>query len=416
MESKENKSRNDGILAKAKLISAAMNNEKPKRSLSAYNFFVKEERANILANIDSDSTLKSSKGEIASNRSRPMKKRRMIDTAKKNLEQTGNGISFEQIGKMIGERWQVVKANPEVFKKYENLAFEDHKRYDREMNEYNERKKKILFPLLHSKSQTSQPSRSKVTIASNEIARNFHKSHRSQPIGSYRKINREAMSFSDRDTAIANNLSHLRPVSNFQPLLPNRVQFPQSQLAHYRNPDLLEKQIPFSAMHNVGDPQAIALDVALRQQEEQIALLRQLSKPSAGFDSLYQDYIQFEQAKAALTGPEQELNFQQRPHIAARFAPNVESLTAQQYPLLPVELNAFSQRNQLSMLSSQLDPSSSNLDLSRAWASILSQRSDESDLSMLPFQGSQGKPQSNPDNTAALLMAYSDMTRRNPRS
>jgi hypothetical protein len=90
--------------------------DKPKRPLSAYNCFFKEERARILGSIPDyqsfeDGTCKG--------------KRRRAQHGK---------ISFEELGKTIGQRWQSL--TPEEAMVYKMKAAEDMKRYRNEMAEY----------------------------------------------------------------------------------------------------------------------------------------------------------------------------------------------------------------------------------------------------------------------------------------
>ncbi|KAK1737334.1 hypothetical protein QTG54_012201 [Skeletonema marinoi] len=65
---------------------------KPKRPMSAYNFFFREERANIL----SESTKKTEEGEAA------------------------EPTSFEDIGRIIGQRWRAI--DPDELAKYKEMA------------------------------------------------------------------------------------------------------------------------------------------------------------------------------------------------------------------------------------------------------------------------------------------------------
>ena len=82
---------------------------KPKRPMSAYNFFFREERANIL----SEST-KTGEGEG-----------------------DGEPTSFEDIGRIIGQRWRAI--DPEELAKYKEMAKKDSDRYRDEMkNFYND--------------------------------------------------------------------------------------------------------------------------------------------------------------------------------------------------------------------------------------------------------------------------------------
>jgi len=354
------------------------------------------------------------------NHSRPMKKRRLLHVEKNNVE---GKKSFVQVGKMHGEQWC-----------HENNAFDDRKKNGNEMETLNGDKKNILrvepstIPSKsHPKSETLQSIKSKLTAISDHSDACMNKifpacpSDRGKTKELENSINKEkdiatphGISRPRNDTI---NLSNTSTLSNLQSLLSNRVQVPsisdflaQSQTASHPNTDLLASQTQLSAIPNVGIPQSSALDL-LRQQEEQLALLRHLSIPNPMIDSLYREQIQLEQAKALLAGSQSSLHpLQQQAHIPSTHAPNIESLlTQQQHNILPAALYPLSQQAQLALLSSQLDPSSTNFGLLRACASILSQsRNNELDSSStLPFQGNHVQPESSSDDaTAALLMAY----------
>jgi len=101
--------------------------DKPKRPLSAYNYFFKEEREKIVKivlaedpsavkqNLDDDGYLdKESIGR---------------------LRKEGGKVSFEEMGKIIGQRWKNI--DPDRLAKYSELASEDTERYKTEMQEYN---------------------------------------------------------------------------------------------------------------------------------------------------------------------------------------------------------------------------------------------------------------------------------------
>ena len=51
-----------------------------------------------------------------------------------------SSVSFEDLGKTIGRRWQALP--PEERKTYEDLAYEDSKRYRDEMEAFNEAKRR----------------------------------------------------------------------------------------------------------------------------------------------------------------------------------------------------------------------------------------------------------------------------------
>jgi hypothetical protein len=93
--------------------------DKPKRPLSAYNIFFKEERARILEKIpESDDP----KGGSSDAKTRKRKKR------------PHGKIGFENLAKVIGQRWQ--ELTPEQVEYYKKQAEEDMKRYKDQMEEY----------------------------------------------------------------------------------------------------------------------------------------------------------------------------------------------------------------------------------------------------------------------------------------
>jgi hypothetical protein len=117
--------------------------DRPKRPLSAYNIFFKEERARILQEIPTEKDEKESAAKDESKEkdekvekveeeqeppvdgSKPIRKRKKLPHGK---------IGFESLAKVIGQRWQDLESD-EV-KYYKDKAEEDMKRYKIEMEVY----------------------------------------------------------------------------------------------------------------------------------------------------------------------------------------------------------------------------------------------------------------------------------------
>lgn len=103
--------------------------DKPKRPLSAYNFFFKEEREKILKIVlaEDPSKVENDKDSID-----------YIDDAMlARLKKEGGKVSFEEMGKLIGQRWKGI--DPDRLSKYSEMAAEDTERYKNEMQSYNGR-------------------------------------------------------------------------------------------------------------------------------------------------------------------------------------------------------------------------------------------------------------------------------------
>mmetsp|Transcript_8918 Transcript_8918/g.16824 ORF Transcript_8918/g.16824 Transcript_8918/m.16824 type:complete len:875 (+) Transcript_8918:774-3398(+) len=100
----------------------------PRRPLSAYNFFFKDERKKILESIPSSSReqTKSEDDKIRDSITWPGKKR-----------PPHGKIGFENLAKVIGERWKSVDS--ESMKYYKDLATQDLQRYAEEMKVYEEK-------------------------------------------------------------------------------------------------------------------------------------------------------------------------------------------------------------------------------------------------------------------------------------
>jgi len=105
--------------------------DKPKRPLSAYNFFFKEERAKINAiahNEEGCAEFKEKDPELA-------------DEILSKLRKEDGKVSFESMGKVIGRRWKVASQERKDY--CNKLAERDTERYKQEMDKYNEKKEEI---------------------------------------------------------------------------------------------------------------------------------------------------------------------------------------------------------------------------------------------------------------------------------
>lgn len=102
--------------------------DQPRRALSAYNIFFKDERQRILDRIP-DPVVATDGDEISAR--------------KRNNKKSPHGkIGFESLAKMIGQRWQEI--GPEEIEYYKVKADEDKKRYQEEMDYFINSKKKFL--------------------------------------------------------------------------------------------------------------------------------------------------------------------------------------------------------------------------------------------------------------------------------
>jgi hypothetical protein len=103
--------------------------DKPKRPLSAYNFFFKEEREKILKVLLSDDPDKAQNDPESDD---------YLDEEQLNkLRKEGGKVSFEEMGKLIGLRWK--KIDPDRLQHFSEMATEDTERYKKEMQDYNGR-------------------------------------------------------------------------------------------------------------------------------------------------------------------------------------------------------------------------------------------------------------------------------------
>jgi hypothetical protein len=99
--------------------------KKPKRPLTAYNFFFRDERANLL--VERESVYETDDYDW---------------TKRKGRSKPHGKIKFNELGRVIGKRWK--ECDPDTKRKYEELAADDKQRYRKEMSEYKMEENKHL--------------------------------------------------------------------------------------------------------------------------------------------------------------------------------------------------------------------------------------------------------------------------------
>lgn len=117
----------DKVAAVTKRPTKKKAKDKPKRPLSAYNFFFKEEREKILKVVMSD--------ESTDAINEPKSVDYIDERTLGRLRKEGGKVSFEEMGKLIGQRWKNLE--PDSLTKYSALAAEDTERYKKAMQTYN---------------------------------------------------------------------------------------------------------------------------------------------------------------------------------------------------------------------------------------------------------------------------------------
>ncbi len=132
--------------------------EKPKRPMSAYNFFFRDERARILA--EAEAKKANSGAEVSAEGPKRMTKRG---------RRCPHGIvSFKELGAIVSKKWKEVP--PDVSAKYKLMAKEDSQRYRSEMDEYYERQDAELNALAFKQNEISRAKRVEREKASKQAA------------------------------------------------------------------------------------------------------------------------------------------------------------------------------------------------------------------------------------------------------
>lgn len=96
----------------AKRISKKKSKDKPKRPLSAYNYFFREEREKILRVLRSNNE--------STDQPDPDADDYLSDDQIGRLKKEGDKVSFEEMGKLIGVRWKNI--DPDRLSRFSELA------------------------------------------------------------------------------------------------------------------------------------------------------------------------------------------------------------------------------------------------------------------------------------------------------
>lgn len=131
-----------GVKSKAKVPSKKKLPKKkpfdhPKRPLSAYNFFFKDQRAAIVRAVHEDDKAKKKPEGAKKVEDVAEYKVDLDDETIARLKLEGGKVSFEEIGKLIGQHWKVV--DPNRLAKYTEMSKKDGERYKREMFAFTQR-------------------------------------------------------------------------------------------------------------------------------------------------------------------------------------------------------------------------------------------------------------------------------------
>ncbi|MDG6999218.1 MAG: high mobility group box domain-containing protein [Nitrososphaerota archaeon] len=143
-------------LPKAKRPKRKKDQDEPKRPLTAYNIFFRDERARLLKKAAEEAKVKAEAEaaemkEISEERKLDASARSTVTTEtngsgkkvrrrrRRNGRETHGLMSFEEMARKVSKKWH--ETTDEIKEKYQVLADEDRDRYDREKTAYLQKKK-----------------------------------------------------------------------------------------------------------------------------------------------------------------------------------------------------------------------------------------------------------------------------------
>ena len=124
-------------VAKIRKIEAFI--EKPKRPLSAYNIFFRQERQKLLGEADdNDDVLRNggadeTKDEDDVEDKKPAAVAAVVGSKKRKRGKPHHKVTFEQMAKIIGQRWKELESDETKKKHYQDIAQKDKERYQAEI-------------------------------------------------------------------------------------------------------------------------------------------------------------------------------------------------------------------------------------------------------------------------------------------
>lgn len=133
--------KDDLELAKIRKIEAFI--EKPKRPLSAYNIFFRQERQKLLG--ENDDVVQEGNSDEAKDGDdhedkKPAAVVEVLGSKKRKRGKPHHKVTFEQMAKIIGQRWKELESDEQKKKHYQDIAQKDKERYQTEITAWKQQR------------------------------------------------------------------------------------------------------------------------------------------------------------------------------------------------------------------------------------------------------------------------------------